>query len=146
LFLANWFCSARRGGGRGALRYAGSASPTRRSQQTTGALAIFAHTRARARGAREFRAAAPPIYFWRIGFALLDGAVAAALSGTRGQLRRHGDRNRRQARWPSLRIRARARGARANSAPRRRRFIFGELVLLCSTGRWPRRSQVRGVS
>jgi hypothetical protein len=36
------------------------------------ALLIVAHTRARERRAR-IRAAAPPIYFWRIRFALLDG-------------------------------------------------------------------------
>ncbi|MGA2842778.1 MAG: hypothetical protein ABSG18_21955 [Steroidobacteraceae bacterium] len=37
------------------------------------ALLIVAHTRARAEGRARIRAAAPPIYFWRIRFALLDG-------------------------------------------------------------------------
>jgi len=39
---------------------------------TKAALLIFAHTRAR-EGRARIRAAAPPIYFWRIRFALIDG-------------------------------------------------------------------------
>ena len=103
-------------------------SAASKDQRALSALAIFAQSRARARGAREF---GPRRRRFIFGFCCARRRRWPRRSQVRGQLRQHGDRNRRHAafilmaRISRARVRGRSRATRSASRPTRSSRLGG---------------------